>query len=88
MKVLWIYLGVVNVITFFIYRADKMKARRKQRRIAEKTLLTWATIGGSVGAFLGMRMFRHKTNKEKFYIGVPVVLLIHIIIVLIFYRIF
>ena len=86
MKGLWIYLGIINIITLLVYRADKMRARRKQRRIAEKTLLTWATLGGSLGAFVGMRLFRHKTNKEKFYIGVPATLLIHIIIVLILYR--
>lgn len=86
MKVLWIYLGIINVITFFVYRADKQKARKKQRRIPEKTLFTWAVFGGSAGAFAGMRFFRHKTNKPRFYIGVPTTLMIQIIVILILYR--
>ena len=86
MEALWIYLGAVNVITFFVYRADKQRARRRQRRFSEKTLFTWAMCGGSLGAFVGMRIFRHKTNKSKFYIGVPVTLLVQIMILLILNR--
>jgi len=88
MDALWIYLGMVNVLTFFVYRADKQRARRRQRRFSEKTLFTWAVCGGSLGAFIGMRVFRHKINKSKFYIGIPVILLVQIMILLIFYRVF
>lgn len=86
MKALWIYLGIVNVITFLVYRADKQRARKRQRRFSEKTLLTWAALGGSVGAFVGMRIFHHKTNKVKFYIGVPTTLLIQVMVILILMR--
>lgn len=68
-----IYACVINVIAFFMYGFDKQKAKRRQWRIPESTLLGVAVIGGSIGAFLGMQIFRHKTKKPKFYIGVPMI---------------
>lgn len=76
MDLLLIYLEFVNVVAFLMYGMDKWKARKGKRRIPEKTLLGIATIGGSVGAFLGMYVFHHKTKKIKFYLGVPVIFLI------------
>lgn len=70
------YLIVVNIIAFFVYGIDKRKARKGRFRISEASLLGVAVFGGSVGAFLGMRIFRHKTRKPKFYIGVPVILIL------------
>lgn len=77
---LYIYLIAVNLITFFLYGADKSKARRHAWRIPEKVLLGAAVIGGSLGALIGMRFFHHKTRKPLFYIGVPMILLIQIIL--------
>lgn len=65
------WLVIVNLIAFVIYGVDKSLARKKARRIPERTLLFWAWIGGAIGAFLGMRIFHHKTLKPKFYV-VPV----------------
>lgn len=70
------YLCAVNVITFLLYGLDKQKAIRRKWRIPESVLLTAAAIGGSAGAFFGMRLFRHKTKKAKFYIGIPVLLVL------------
>ena len=74
------WLIIVNLIAFFFYGVDKSCAKRGKRRIPEKTLLFWAWIGGSIGAFLGMRIFHHKTLKPKFAITVPVLMVLEIVI--------
>lgn len=74
----WIayYLLVVNLLTFFIYGIDKLLAKMQKWRIPERFLIGLALLGGSIGGFLGMKCFHHKTRKAKFYIGVPVILLL------------
>ena len=62
--------------------ADKYKAMKKVWRIPEATLLGLAAIGGSLGAWLGMVLFRHKTRHPKFYLGIPVLMLLHITLLL------
>ena len=57
-KILIIYLIVANVLTFFMYGVDKWKAKRSKWRIPEATLLVLAIIGGSIGALLGMKVWR------------------------------
>ena len=73
------WLVLVNLAAFILYGYDKSCAKKNKRRIPEKTLLFWAWIGGSVGAFLGMRFFHHKTLKAKFFV-VPVLMVVEIII--------
>ncbi len=80
MDLLYIYLLCINVVTFLFYGMDKWKAKKGKRRISEKTLLTFAILGGSVGALIGMWFFRHKTRKPKFYLGVPAIILLQIAI--------
>lgn len=80
MKLLIIYLVIVNVAGLLFMLADKIKAKRGAWRISEATLMTVAAIGGSFGSFLGMQLFRHKTRHAKFYIGVPVLMVAHTII--------
>ena len=76
MKNMVIYLLAVNFITFLLYGDDKSRARRHAWRIPEKVLMGAAVIGGSIGALLGMSIFHHKTRKPKFYIGIPLIMLI------------
>lgn len=71
---LW-YLAAVNVVTFTVYGIDKSKARRGAWRIPEKRLFLLPLLGGSVGALLGMKVFRHKTKHWYFVWGVPAILL-------------
>ncbi len=77
-----IYLITINFIAFFAMMIDKHKARKKKYRTPEAVLITLAVIGGSIGAILGMDLFRHKTKHKKFSIGLPVILFIHIILVI------
>lgn len=74
-----IYLLVVNLISFFAMWLDKWKAKNDAWRIPESTLMAIALIGGSIGGIAGMYQFRHKTKKPKFYIGMPVILVLQII---------
>lgn len=72
----------LNIITFFAYGLDKLKAVNNWWRIPETVLLGLAAVGGSAGAYLGMLLFRHKTRKPLFRFGVPVILVIHALFVL------
>lgn len=69
--ILVIYLTVVNILAFILYGVDKRKAEKNKFRISEATLITIAVLGGSLGAFLGMKVFHHKTKKKKFTVTVP-----------------
>lgn len=69
---------LVNVLAFALYGIDKLKAKKGAWRIPESTLLLVAFLGGSLGALLGMELFRHKTKHAKFRILVPLFLLLHI----------
>lgn len=72
-----IYLFIVNLIAFFIFGIDKLKAKRDSYRISEKTLITICAVGGALGGLLGMMIFHHKTSKPKFVITVPLLVLIY-----------
>ena len=74
---LW-YLAAVNLVTFTVYGVDKAKARRGAWRVPEKTLFPLPLLGGSVGALLGMLVFRHKTKHWYFVWGIPLILLAQI----------
>lgn len=78
------YILVVNVLTFIVYGVDKGKARRGRWRVPEATLLGLAALGGSVGAWLAMQLFRHKTQKKKFRDGVPILFVLQVLAVVYF----
>ncbi len=81
-----LYLIVINVVAFLAFGLDKLKAKADAWRIPEKTLLGLAIIGGSVGAILGMRTFRHKTRHKQFSVGLPVILALQLILVVLLLR--
>ena len=78
MNALICYIVVINLVSFMMFGIDKYKARRGQWRISEATLLAVAAIGGSIGAWMGMKEWHHKTLHSKFRYGVPIMLLVHI----------
>lgn len=84
--ILVIALILLNIITFAIFGLDKWKARQGQWRIPEKTLLLLAAVGGSLGAWSGMMIWRHKTQHAKFKIIVPLLLIVHCILLTLFYK--
>ena len=71
MNIILYYLLAVNIATFLLYGVDKYKAKKNKWRISEATLLTMAAIGGSIGAWAGMRLWHHKTMHKKFKDGIP-----------------
>ena len=75
-----LYLFVINLVTFCVFGLDKWKAKRKAKnpdvpRIPERTLVLLAILGGSLGAWLGMRVFHHKTLHKSFRYGIPAILI-------------
>ena len=76
-----IYLAVINVVTFFMYGIDKWKAKKSKWRIRETALLGLAVLGGSIGAWLGMKVWHHKTMHLKFKYGLPLILLAQIALI-------
>ena len=80
---MWIYLAIINAVGLIFMLADKIKAINGDWRIPEATLMGIAAIGGSLGTLVGIYLFRHKTLHPKFTVGVPVLLVIHIVILII-----
>ena len=77
-----IYLIITNLIAFILYGLDKYKAIKNAWRIPESLLLTISFLGGSIGAILGMIIFRHKTKKKSFRIMIPLIIIIQILVLL------
>lgn len=75
------YLLAVNVVAFAAFGIDKYKAKRGLWRISEATLLLLAVVGGSIGALMGMRIWRHKTQHAKFRYGLPLIILAQIALI-------
>ena len=89
-----IYLTIINVVTFFMYGVDKWKAKRSKWRIPEATLLLLAVLGGSIGAWLGMKVWHHKTLHKggtrdvdnivggyQFRYGVPIIIIVQLALI-------
>ena len=76
------WLILINIVTFVVFGLDKLLAKhpRFRQRVAEKNLLLLAVVGGSVGALLGMLVFRHKTLHRVFRVGVPVILAVQLLL--------
>ena len=77
-----IYLILINFIAFLSMYIDKKKAIKGKWRIKESTLLMLALVGGSVGAIIGMYVFHHKTQKPRFFLGIPIIIVLQILIVI------
>ena len=72
------YLLAINIATFLLYGIDKYKAKKGRWRISEATLLLMAVIGGSIGAWAGMRLWHHKTMHKKFKYGIPLIIIMQV----------
>mgnify|MGYP000024131947 CR=1 len=74
-KILLGWIAVLSVVTFIVCGIDKFAAQRQNRRVPEKVLFLLAAAGGSIGLYLGMFTFRHKTKHWYFVVGVPAIIL-------------
>ena len=84
LHIVLIYLAVINVVTFFMYGIDKWKAKKSKWRIRESALLGLAVLGGSIGAWLGMKVWHHKTQHKKFKYVVPAIIIIQLALIVYF----
>lgn len=80
MKVILLYLLIMNAAGFLVMTIDKLYAKKNMWRIPERTLLGVAAFGGSIGVWAAMYTVRHKTKHMKFIIGVPTILALQIIL--------
>ncbi|MCR3923548.1 MAG: DUF1294 domain-containing protein [Firmicutes bacterium] len=74
----------LNFFTILLMFFDKRQARLHKQRISEKTLLLLAVLGGSAGIWVGMKLFRHKTKHAVFYLGIPIILALQVMLLLYF----
>lgn len=81
LQIIFIHLAVINVVTFFTFGIDKLKAKQAKRRIREAALLTLAVLGGGIGAWLGMKIWHHKTMHKKFKYGIPAIIIVQLAII-------
>ena len=80
------YLAIVNITTFVVYGIDKLKAKKGRWRIPESTLLLLTVVGGSMGAWCGVRVWQHKTLHKKFKYGIPLIVIAQIAIAVYIFR--
>ncbi len=80
-----IYLVIINFLGFIIMGIDKLKAKRGSRRVPENTLFMFTILGGGVGTILGIYIFRHKTKKKKFTVGMPIILIIEVLLFILYF---
>jgi uncharacterized membrane protein YsdA (DUF1294 family) len=75
LSVLMFIFAIINLIAFFVMLIDKNKAKNNgAERISEGMIFFMATAFGSIGVYAGMFVFRHKTRKWYFIIGIPLLI--------------
>ena len=79
MGIFWLYLLTINIIAFLLMKNDKQRAIRRQARISESNLLLFGLLGGSLGEYLGIYAFKHKTRHHKFTYGLPLIMIIQLL---------
>ena len=77
---------IINLITFLLYGIDKLKAKKGKWRISEDTLLLLAVIGGSIGAWLVIKIWHHKTLHKKFKYGIPLIIFAQIVVAIYMFK--
>lgn len=78
--IILLYFLIINLVGFLLMLVDKRRAIKKEWRISEKSLFIVSILGGSIGSYLGMYYFRHKTKHLKFTLGIPIIIIIQIYI--------
>lgn len=76
------YLVIINIIGFFLMGLDKRKAKKGKWRIPERTLFLTAAVGGSLGCWMGMYTFHHKTKHWYFTVGMPLIFVAQVCLIL------
>lgn len=79
-NLLFFWFVFANLLGLILMGADKSRAKRGAWRVPEKTFFFLALLGGSVGCWAGMYLFRHKTRHWYFVIGMPAILILQILL--------
>lgn len=79
-KILLIYFGIINFVAFVMFAIDKVNAAEHRSRIRIVTLLGVAFIGGSVGGLMAMYLLHHKTKKDYFTVGIPLIMIMQVVV--------
>ncbi|MFC0469501.1 DUF1294 domain-containing protein [Halalkalibacter kiskunsagensis] len=79
--ILIICIIIINILAFIVMGVDKDRAKRRERRVPERSLFMFAVIGGSLGIYAGMKTFRHKTKHKSFTIGIPLIFIAQLTVV-------
>ena len=79
-RILLIYFEIINFITFIVFAIDKVNAQEHRSRIKIVTLLGLSFIGGSIGALLAIYLLHHKTKKDYFTVGIPIIMIMQVIV--------
>ena len=79
--ILIVWIAVMSLVAFGAFGLDKYKAKAGRWRIPERTLFILAILGGGIGAFLGMKVFHHKTLHKQFVIGIPAIMIVQIALI-------
>ena len=79
---MFLYVALINIVAFIAYGIDKLKAERRVRRVPEAVLFLFAYAGGSIGAWLGMKVWHHKTLHKRFRIRIPLIMLVQLAVCL------
>ena len=79
-KAFLIYLGIINFVTFAAFAIDKVNAAEHRKRIRIVTLLGLSFIGGSLGGLLAMYLLHHKTKKDYFTVGIPLIMIMQVVV--------
>ena len=82
MKELLYYFLFINIFTFILFGIDKYRAIKNMYRIKESTLISLSLIGGAFGGLFGMKVFRHKTLKNKFRFTIPLLAFIELLLII------
>ncbi len=80
--IILVYLLIMTIVGLVVMKADKVKAGSGAWRIRESTLFLISIIGGSLGTWAGMNLFRHKTKHWYFVIGMPLIAVIHCLLII------
>lgn len=81
-KYLIVYLVIINLVGFLAMAIDKRRAKKGEWRIKEGSLFMITLLGGGIGTIAGMYLFRHKTKKLKFTVGLPTIFIVEIVLVI------
>lgn len=84
-KYLLIYFAIINILGIAVTCADKIKAEKNLWRIPEKTLWLFGALGGALGTFVCMKMIRHKTKHKSFMIGMPLLVVIQLALIFLYF---